>query len=488
MSERPSPSSSGPGLIPSLGLFSTIMLVIGGVIGSGIFRKPGVMAGQLASPEWLLLVWLLAGIITLFGALTNAEIASMIPETGGQYVYFHRMYGPFFAFLYGWAIFIVIQSASIAAVAYVFAEYTAPFVTLPEAAPELARWSFHLPFIGDVTPLHELGVKSLAAVLIGVLTVVNILGVRFGGLLQNIFTIGKVAALLLLVLGAFLLPTGGTTANFTTPAGADVPGGLALVAGIAAALQGAFWAYDGWNKLTYIAGEVKRPQRNIPLGLFWGMLAVTAIYLIITLAYAYVLPVEEMAKSKLVAADVAERMFPGGGRWVAALVMVSTFGTANAIILATARLYYSMARTGVFPPLMGRLHPRYRTPSGSLWVQGVWSILLLFSGTFDTLTDTLIFVSWVFYAAGAYGVFVLRRREPEAPRPYRVPGYPLVPWGFIIFSALYLGFTIYNDLVAYRAAVAAGQPALINSAFGMALVLIGTPVYWFYRRRRPPPS
>lgn len=474
---------TGPGLIPSLGLFSTIMLVIGGVIGSGIFRKPGVMAAQLGSPELLLLVWALAGVITLFGALTNAEIASMIPETGGQYVYFQRMYGPFFAFLYGWAIFAVVQSASISAVAYVFAEYATQFVALPEASPALANWSFHLPFIGDVTPLHELGTKGLAAALIALLTVINFLGVRFGGLVQNIFTIGKVVAMLLLVAGAFLLPTGGAVANLTTPSATLQLGGLALFAGIAAALQGAFWAYDGWNKLTYIAGEVKQPQRNIPLGLLWGMLAVTAVYMIVNVAYAYVLPVDEMAKSKLVAADVADRLFSGGGRWVAALVMVSTFGTTNAIILATARLYYSMAHAGVFPKLMGGLHPRFHTPAGSLWVQGAWSILLLFSGTFDTLTDTLIFVSWIFYAAGAYGVFVLRRREPDAPRPYRVPGYPVVPWVFIAFSLVYLGFTVYNDVVAYRAAIAAGKPAMINSAFGLALTLVGAPIYFFYRRR-----
>jgi APA family basic amino acid/polyamine antiporter len=474
---------AGPGLLPSLGLFTTIMLVVGGVIGSGIFRKPGVMASQLGSPEVLLLVWVLAGVITLFGALTNAEIAGMIPETGGQYVYFERMYGPFFAFLYGWATFAVMQSASISAVAYVFAEYSTQFVPLPEFGPALADWSFHLPFIGDVTPLREIGTKGVAAALIALLTVVNFLGVRFGGLVQNVFTVAKVAALLLLVLGAFLLPTGGSVANLTTPSATLHLSGLALFAGIAAALQGAFWAYDGWNKITYVAGEVKQPQRNIPLGLLWGMLGVTVIYVVVNVAYAYVLPVDAMAKSKLVAADVAERIFAGGGRWVAAAVMISTFGTVNAIILATARVYYSMARDGAFPKIMGGLHPRFHTPGGSLWVQGVWSILLLFSGTFDTLTDTLIFVSWIFYAAGAYGVFVLRRREPDAPRPYRVPGYPVVPWVFILFSLLYLGFTIYNDLVGYRAAVAAGKPALINSAFGLALVLVGTPVYFFYRGR-----
>jgi len=461
------------------------MLVIGGVIGSGIFRKPGVMAAQVGSPELLLGVWVLAGVLTLFGALTNAEIASMIPETGGQYIYFERMYGPFLAFLYGWAIFAIIQCGSIAAITYVFAEYATHFLPLPELPATLAAWSFHVPFVGDVSPLKEIGVKCLAAAVIVLLTAINYLGVRFGGLVQNIFTIAKVAAMLLLVIAAFCLPTGGSTANLTTPSAHIHLTGLALVAGIAAALQGAFWAYDGWNKLTYIAGEVKQPQRNIPLGLFWGMLAVTAVYLLINVAYAYVLPIDQMAQSKLVAADVAERCFAGGGRWIAAAVMVSTFGTANATILATARLYYSMARADYFPRPLARVHPRFHTPAASLVAQGIWSALLLFSGTFDTLTDTLIFVSWFFYAASAYGIFVLRRKMPDAPRPYKVPGYPFVPWTFVIFSVLYLGFTIYNDVIGYQAAVAAGKPALINSAFGTALTLIGAPLYLFYRSRQP---
>ncbi len=480
------PRSLSAGLLPSLGLFTTIMMVVGGVIGSGIFRKPGVMAAQLGSPELLLGVWVLAGVLTLFGALTNAEIAGMIPETGGQYIYFERMYGPFFAFLYGWAVFVVMQCGSIAAVAYVFAEYATQFVALPEFSVAVAAWSFHLPFIGDVAPLKEIGTKGLAAVLILILTGVNYVGVRFGGLVQNLFTIAKLAAMLLLVLGAFLLPTGGAAANFTTPSVEIHLSGLALVAGIAAGLQGAFWAYDGWNKLTYIAGEVKEPQRNIPLGLAWGMLIVTAIYLLMNVAYAYVLPIDQMAKSKLVAADVADKCFAGGGRWIAAAVMISTFGTTNAIILATARVYFTMARMNVFPRALGRVHPRFHTPAASLVVQGIWSAFLLLSGTFDTLTDMLIFVSWVFYAAGAYGVFVLRRKAPDAPRPYKVPGYPFVPWTFIIFAALYLLLTVYNDIVGYQAAVAAGKPALINSALGTGLVLIGAPIYLFYRTRKPP--
>src|SRR6266699_6997546 len=400
---------------------------------------------------------------------------SMIPETGGQYVFFERMYGPFTAFLYGWAVFAVIQSGSIAALGYVFAEYAAQFVKLPEFSVATAGWSVHLPFIGDMSPLKEIGTKGLAAAVILLLTTVNYLGVKFGGLVQNVFAIAKVAAMLLLMLGAFLLPTGGSAANLTTASPAIHPEGLALWAAMAAALQGAFWAYDGWNKLTYIAGEIKAPQRNIPQALVLGMLIVTAIYLLMNLAYAYVLPIDAMANSKLVAADLAERCFAGGGRWIALGVMLSTFGAVNATILATARVYFSMARRNVAPQFLGRTHPRFHTPAASLVVQGAWSVLLLFSGTFDTLTDTLIFVSWVFYAAGAFGIFVLRRKEPNTPRLYKVPAYPWVPILFIAFSALYLGFTVYNDIGLYRAAVAEGKPAMINSVFGIALVLIGTP-------------
>jgi APA family basic amino acid/polyamine antiporter len=480
MPTTPNAPRSQSGLLRTLGLFTTIMMVIGGVIGSGIFRKPGLMASQLGSPELLMSIWILAGVVTLLGALTNAEVASMIPETGGQYVYFERMYGPFFAYLYGWAVFAIIQSGSISAVAYVFAEYgNEHFVHLPELSGPFTTWAIHVPGIGDVAPFKEIGAKSIAAVLIIVLTGVNYIGVRFGGMVQNILTVAKVAAMGALILGAFLLPTGGSVSNLTTNSSTIHPQGLGLFIAMAAALQGAFWAYDGWNKITYIAGEVKEPQRNIPRGLILGMLIVTGIYLLINLAYSYVLPIDVMAKSKLVAADVAEKCFSGGGRWIAAAVMISTFGTANAIILATARVYFSMAQRNVVPAFLGRVHPRFHTPAASLVIQGIWSVLLLFSGTFDTLTDMLIFVSWVFYAAGAFGVFVLRRKEPNAPRPYKVPGYPAVPVVFILFAVLYLVLTVVNDITEYKA----GRQTTINSAFGTLLVLIGLPIYFFYRSR-----
>ena len=472
------------GLVPALGVFTTMMVVIGGVIGSGVFRKSGVMAAEVGSPTVLLGVWLLAGIITMFGTLATAEVSSMIPETGGQYVYFERMYGPFVAYLYGWGVFAVIQTGSIAALAYVFAEFSTHFVHLPELTGPAATWAFHLPFIGDVVPLREFGVKLLAVGVIVVLTTVNYLGVRFGGIVQDVFSIAKIAGMLLL-LGAVFLPTsGGNFSNLTAPSAFIRKDGLAMVMAVAAALQGAFWAYDGWIKASYIAGEIKNAQHVLPRATVYGMLIVTALYLAMNLGYCWVLPVDEMAKSKLVAADAAEKVFSGGAKWIALVVMISTFGANNAVVLSSARVYFAMAQRNVFPAFFGRAHPRFHTPGASLIAQAVWSSMLVFSGTFDMLTDTLIFVAWISYGLGVLGVFVLRRKEPNTPRPYKVPGYPWVPAAFVLFSAAFLFLTIYNDIINYRAALAAAKPALINCAFGTGLVLIGAPIYFFYRAKK----
>lgn len=470
------------GLAPTLGFFSMVMLVIGGVIGSGIFRKPGVMMAELGSPTLLLLVWLLAGVITYLGVLTNAEIASFIPETGGQYVYFDRMYGPFVAFLYGWGAFVVIQTGSISALAYVFAEYTGKFVVLPEASPALASWSFALPLIGEIAPFRELGVKLLASAVIVLLTVVNYLGARAGSWTLNLFTLAKLAGMAALVALVFWPGGAGSAQNLTEPSQMIRKEGLALLIAIVAALQGAFWGYDGWVKASYIAGEVKNSQRVVPLASMIGMAAVTIIYIVMSAAYCWALPADEMAQSKLVAADAAEKAAGGAGKWIALLVMISTFGTTNAVILASARIYFSMARRGVFPQALGRAHPRFHTPSAALLAQGAWGVMLVFSGTFDMLTDMLIFVAWVFYAIGAFGIFILRRREPNTPRPFKTPGYPIVPAVFVLFATAFVILTVINDLRTYQAAIAAGKPALTNSLFGVLLVLIGTPIYFYYRR------
>jgi len=326
-------------------------------------------------------------------------------------------------------------------------------------------------------------VKLLAVGVIVLLTTINYLGVRFGAAVQNIFTIAKVAGMLALFVAAFLPISGGNVGNLTAPGSVTSKSGLALVLAVAAALQGAFWAYDGWVKASYIAGEVRDAQRIVPRATVLGMFIVTAIYLLMNVAYCWVLPIDVMSQSKLVAADVANQIFSGGGKWVAVIVMISTFGANNAVILTSARVYFSMAQRNVFPAMLGRTHPRFHTPAASLVVQGLWSILLVFSGTFDMITDMLVFVAWIFYAAGAYGVFVLRRKMPDAPRPYKVPGYPWVPAIFVVFAAVFVALTLYNDITGFRAAAAAGKPALINSVFGIVLVLLGTPIYLAYRRR-----
>lgn len=475
------------GLVPQLGLFTTVMIIVGAMIGSGIFRKPGTMASDLVgnglgSPELLIGIWVLAGIITLFGALTNAEVASQIPETGGQYIYFERMYGSFFAYLYGWGVFAVIQTGSIASIAFVFAEYFGEVVNLPGSTAAMNVATLSIPIIGDIHPLADIGVKGVAALLIILLTGVNYLGVRFGGIVQNIFTVSKVIAIIALVLLALLSPGTGATANMIAdaPSTLHTVSGLTIALAVVGALQGAFWAYDGWNNVTYIAGEVKSPQRTIPHGLLLGMAIVIVVYILVNLAYVYVLPVEQMAASTLVAADVADRAWHGSGKWIAIAVMISTLGTTNGTILASARVYFSMSRRRVFPRFLGNAHPRFHTPGASLIVQCLWSVMLLFSGSFDTLTDMLIFVSWIFYAAGAYGLFVLRRKELRAERPYSVPGYPVVPWIFILFAVGYLVLTIYGDIDNYLA----GRADLVNSAYGSVLVLIGVPLYWYYRARK----
>jgi APA family basic amino acid/polyamine antiporter len=470
-------------LIPSLGLFSTIMIVVGGVIGSGIFRKAGVMMNELGSPGLLMAVWLLAGLITLCGVLANAELASFIPDTGGMYVYLDRMYGPFVAFLFGWGAFVVIQTGSIAALAFVFSEYTTQFVALPEASPSVAAWSVHLPFIGDITPFREFGVKTLASVVIVFWTVVNYFGAKAGAWAQNIFSIAKLVGMAALVLVVVYPGSGGNMSNLTAPSSTIHKEGLALVMAIVAALQGAFWAYDGWMKAAFISGEVKNPQRVVPPALVYGMLIVTAIYLALSAAYCWMLPADVMAYSKLVAADAAEKAIAGGGKWISLLVMISTFGTTNAVILTSSRVYYSMAEHSTFPKFLARVHPRFHTPTAALIAQGIWGVVLVFSGTFDMLTDTLIFVAWIFYSAVTFGVFILRKKEPNTPRSFKTPGYPIVPALFVLCGTVFLILTVYSDISAYRAAVAAGKPALINSALGAALVLLGTPIYFFCRRK-----
>jgi len=468
-------------LVRGLGLVTTVAIVVGAVIGSGIFKKPTVMAQSLGSPELILLIWVIAGVITLFGALTNAEIASFISETGGQYKFFEAMYGQFFAWLYGWSMFIVVQCGSIASISYIFSDYFQFFIKLPHFSQEIEKSvRIALPFIGNIYPLEDFGTKSLTILLIFLLTAINIRGVVLGGSVSAIFTFMKVAAILFLVLLAFGF-SNGNIENFTKDSPEYLSGKINLFTGVMVSLSAAFWAFDGWNNITYIAGEVKNPRKNIPIGLGIGTLIVIVIYLIINLAYIYVLPIVKIAESKLVAADTASQVLGVfGGSFVAFAVMVSTFGTSNGTIMVSARLYYSMAREKLFFEKIGEINKRFKTPANSLILQAIWTSILVISGTFDILTDMLIFVSWFFYAMGALGVFILRKKMPDAKRLYKVTGYPVVPAIFVIFAFCFVIFTVFSDIQMFMQ----GKTQIINSIFGSALVLIGIPFYFYFMKKR----
>jgi len=454
-------------LVRGLGLTAAMMIVAGSMIGSGIFRKPATMAGQLMSPELLIIVWIVAGLITFIGALTNAEIAGMIDATGGQYAYFRKMYGDFIAFLYGWSIFAVIQTGSQAAIAYVFAEYLGYFFKYPQLPQSFQDFSIFMPFVGDIHPFLDFGTKAVAILCILFLTGVNYLGVVFGGIVQTIVTFIKIASIIILSL---LLFTFGQGSYANVYSGFNIPAETItnIISVIGLALAGAFWAYDGWNNVTFVAGEVKNPQRNIPLALLYGTLIVIAVYVLINIAFLYVLPIDEMSKSPLVAASAAERIFGVNGASIISIaVIISTFGALNGSILATARVQFAMARDRLFFSPLGKIHPKFGTPHVSLIIQGVWSCVLVLSGSFDTISDYVIFAAWLFYMLGAYGVFVLRKKMPEVNRPYRVWGYPYTPIIFIIFSFLFLVNSIISDTQ--------------DAAMGSILILSGLPIYLYWK-------
>lgn len=466
-------------LSPTLGLRTSVSLVVGGIIGSAIFMKPAVMAAQLGSPLILLTVWALAGVITLFGALSNAEVAAMMPETGGQFVFFKHMYGNFVAFLYGWAAFAVFNTAGVASIAYVLGTYTEFFVQLPRLSSEVERSiSIPLPFIGSIYPLENSGVKSITILVVLILTYVNYKSTKSAGRIQVVFTALKVLAMVLIVVG-LLFTSKGSTDHLIRSSSVISPTGWALVGALVAALSGAFWGYDGWNNITFVAGEIKNPQKNIPKSLLIGLVLCICIYVLTTLSYIYVLPIDDIAGSAMVASDAATVvMGSAGGAIIALMVIISTFGTTNGNILATARVSFAMAQEKAFFSFVGKVHPRFHTPGNALWLHGFWTVLLVLSGSFDMLTDMLIFVSWLFYGMSALGIFILRKKLPNAHRPYKVWGYPFVPAAFVGFTFFFLIATLVHDIILFNE----GKTDIVNSLLGLALTAIGIPLYWYFRK------
>jgi APA family basic amino acid/polyamine antiporter len=463
-----------------LGLWASVSIVIGSVIGSSIFMKPATMAAQLSSPLMLLLVWVVAGIISLFGGMINAEVGCVLPETGGQYVYFRNMYGNFFAYLFGWSSFIVINTASISAIAFVFADYTEYFVRLPHfpAAIEHAI-PIVIPYIGKFYLLENIGVKSLAVLLIVIFTWINARSLKAGGAVQVFFSGLKVFALIFLICAIFFSGKGNILNLTTASVNFDRSYWHQLTAFIAAT-TGALAAYDGWNNLGFISGEIKNPNRNIPRGLIIGLCTCILLYVLTTEAYLYMLPVDVMKNSKLVASDALYKVMGiAGGGFVAVLVLLSTAGGTNSNILPCARVVYAMSEEKNFFAFAGRVNPKYHTPSNALWFQAAWATILVLIGSFDMLMDMFVFITWIFYGFAAYGIFVLRKKMPLAHRPFKLKGYPYLPIIFILFSSLYVVITLYNDTSNYIA----GKSHIINSVFGLLLTAIGVPLYWYFRKK-----
>lgn len=464
----------------SIGFKAATAVVIGSIIGSGIFMKPAVMAAQVSSPVWLIVVWIVAGTFSLFGALIYAEAGCMFPQTGGLYVYLRHMYGEFVAFLYGWAAFTVINTASVAAISFVCAQYADFFTHLPRL-PHTVEQSvvWHIPFLGNLYPLDNMGVKSIAIALVLGLTLVNYLSVRAGSALQVVSTVIKIVVVALLVVGIFYSGNG-TTANFINPS-AQPKQGWSLTGGLVAALTGAFMAYDGWINLTFIGGEVRNPQKNIFRSLLTGVFVCIIMYLLVNQAYLYVLPIDKMAASSLVASDaIAVALGKTSGAIVAALIVICTFGAINGNTMAISRVTYAMARDGLFIPWAGKEHPRFHTPGNALWLHGLLATFFIISGSFDLLADMFTFVTWAAYLLGAIGILILRKRRPDQPRPYKVWGYPVVPGLFIAFAAFYLVSTIWNDVNNYIH----GRVPVINSLLGLFVTALGVPVYLHYKRKK----
>lgn len=454
-------------LISTLGMGYVIIFVVGNIIGSGVYKKVAPMAAELHSSEWILLAWLAGGIITLFGALCNAEVAGMLAGTGGDFIYLRKIYNRFFGFLYGWSLFIVIQTATIASLAYVFAQSLNSIVPLPDIFTSLNDVSLG----GVFFPFRSFGIKLTAIMLIMMLTALNFSGLKSGAWVSRAIVIMVGAGLLVIIFF-------GLTSDTARPASAfsltGMTGGTVTMSSFFTAMLAAFWAYQGWISVGYIGGEVKNAKANIPRGIVMGVFIVIIVYLAVNLTYLSLLSIPDLLKvhdaGNQIAAVEAVRSFwgRGGVLFISVLILITTLGCTNASILTGARPYYAMAQEGLFFSAIGKLN-RANVPGNSLLWQGIWASVLVLSGTFDQLTDMVIFAVFIFYGATSLGVFILRRRMPDAHRPYKVWGYPVVPALYILFCA---GLVINTFITRPREAV-----------IGLALILAGIPVYFLLCRK-----
>jgi basic amino acid/polyamine antiporter, APA family len=443
----------------ALGIWSAAAIVVGTVIGSGIFLVPNTMVKNVGTPAMVFVVWIAGGLLSLFGALSYAELSTAMPEAGGEYVYLREAYGPLWGFLYGWTQMWVAKSGSIATLATGF------FIYLANFRPELgAVWVVvPLPLGESGHPLEIRYGQLLAMAVIAVLGLINYFGVRVGGDVQVTVTLLKVA-LIGGIIAIGLATAHGATANYHTSASAT--GG---VAGFFAALVAALWAYDGWNNVAMVGSEVTRPQRNLPLALIVGTLSVVAIYLLTNLAYFRVLPADAVASTDRVAAEMMRRVLGDRGAGAVSIAaMISIFAALNGAILSGARVPYAMARDGLFFRRVGYVHPEHRTPSVSILALTAWAAILVLSGRYDQLYTYVIFASAILYGMATASVIVLRRKRPDLARPYRTIGYPVVPIVFVLGIACLVVSTLLKS------------PR--ESLSGLALIALGLPFYFYWKR------
>jgi basic amino acid/polyamine antiporter, APA family len=464
-----------PSLVRGLSLLDSVLLLVSGIIGSSIFLTAKDIAGPLPNPKLFFLVWVLGGLISLCACVAFAELGSMFPDSGGQYIYLREAYGDLVAFLYGWMLFAVANGGTIAALSVASAAYMGSII--PAISPQHIIASVNIPyptvmqghllwaaFAVVFTRAHAVGLA-----LIVVLTCVNVFGLRWGALLQNVSTWTKFTAMAAFVLLGFAIGKGHWS-NFSAPSGWNIgssPGQLVSALGIG--LIAVFWAYDGWVYITWVAGEVKEPRRNVPLAMVLGVLTVGAIYIAMNAVYVYAMPMSEIAKYETIAHAAASTLFsPAAAVWLSVMIAISCFSAAAACTLSGARVYLAMAQDGVFFKRMAGIHPRWRTPAFSLIGQGMLAALLTVSGHYDQLYTYVIFGMVLSYTLTVIGLFVLRWKRPDIPRPYRCAGYPWLPGIYVLVGAAWTLNTIVT------------RPT--EAFWGATIVAAGIPGYLFWKR------
>jgi APA family basic amino acid/polyamine antiporter len=458
--DLPARTRPGATLNRALGLWSAVSIVIGTVIGSGVFLVPSTMIRYVGSVRTLFVVWVVGGLLSLFGALTYAELAAALPEAGGEYVYLSAAYGPFFGYLYGWTQFWVAKSGSIATLAAGFYTYLTIFY------PALGATVLVIPLpIGPGGHLLEIHYGQLAAIaVILLLAAVNYVGVQTGGKVQVMVTGVK----MLLIAGIVVVGLSCERGDYSHLS-QSIPA-VGGIAGFFAAMVSALWAYDGWNNVSMVSSEIVRPERNLPRSLIFGTMAVIATYLAINLAYFYVLTPAQVVGSSRLAADMMSYLYgAAAAKAVTIAVLISIFAALNGSILSGSRVPYAMARDGLFFKTVAFVHPTFRTPGNAIIWLCLWSCIVVLSGWYDDLYNFVIFGSWILYLMTAVSVFVLRKKRPDLVRPYRVLGYPVVPVLFVLVATALLGSTI--------------QTRPRESLMGLALMALGVPFYFFWKKR-----